>query len=123
MKNFLLSLLFFCFSLAGFGQDVSIQLQPFTLEIPNVQTLTVRPLGALIKQYNVDSTQVTYLQPIYYELRRDDGRTVEAKNLEIPEQFADLLVKYQKGTLTASERQIINAYLQGFNSQMILKQE
>jgi hypothetical protein len=122
MKKLLTILFLFAAILAVKAQDVSIDLQPFTLEIPEVKTLTVRPLGALQKRYNNDSTQVYYLQSIYYELRRDDGRTVEAKNLEIPEQFSDLLIKYQKGILNQEERQIINAYLQGFNERMILKE-
>jgi len=122
MKKLITIIFLFAAMFAVKAQDVNIDLQPFTLEIPEVKTLTVRPLGALIKRYNQDSTQVEYWQGIYYELRRDDGTTVEAKNLEIPEQFSDLLIKYQKGILSESDRQNINIYLGSFNSLMKLKE-
>ena len=106
------------------AQDVTIALEPFVLEIPDVQSLKVRPLGALVPRVNPqDSTQTDYFLPVYYELIRADGRAVETRNAEIPEQFADLLVKYQKGQLSAGERLVVNAYLNSFNALMRLKEE
>lgn len=119
MKKTILFLFFCILSLAASAQDVRIELTPFTLEVPKVVALVVRPMGSLVeKRDTTDSTKFVYSQNIYYELIREDGRTAETGNVEIPEQFADLLRKYKKRGATLTDMQIINAYLAGFNARM-----
>jgi hypothetical protein len=109
----LFSILFLFISLAAIGQDVTIPLREFTLQIPTVNALVLRPIGAPFVAPNpADTTQKMLFQSIYYELRKADGKTVETGNKQIPTDLYLLVNKYITGTITAPEVAGINQFFQ-----------
>lgn len=128
MKNFLsLSVLFILLSVQCFAQDgVVIPLQEFTLQVPTVNKLVVKPLGAPKMAYLVKADSVTaeglhlkangdtintqLTQDVYYQLLRADGRSVEQGNKALPMQMYNLVYRYVEGNVTPSDVSTINYF-------------
>lgn len=108
----LISILFLFISITSFAQDAEINLQEFVLEVPTVNKLTLRPVGAKMMDYlPTDSTQKQLVQKVYYQLKRKDGRTVEYGNWVLPSALYDLTNKYIQKNVTTADVTFINQFL------------
>jgi hypothetical protein len=96
------------------AQDgVQIPLQEFTLQIPTVNKLVVKPLGAPRMDYiGSDTVSKALVQDVYYQLLRADGRSVEQGNKTIPMQMYNIIYRYVQGNVTASDVTTINYFFQ-----------
>lgn len=108
----LISILFLFISITSFAQDAEINLQEFVLEVPTVNKLTLRPVGAKSMDYILPGTiNKQLVQKVYYQLKRADGRTVENGNWTLPAAVYDLTNKYIQKNVTASDVNYINQFL------------
>lgn len=108
----LISLLFLLVSFSSFAQDAVINLQEFVLEVPTVNKLTLRPVGAKSMEFILpDTINKQLVQKVYYQLKRKDGRTVEEGNWTLPSAVYDLTNKYIQKNVTASDVSFINQFL------------
>lgn len=113
-KLFLLTALVVSFVVPSIAQDIRVPLVPFTMQVPTVNELTIRPVAAPRFGYiEPDTTTLVFGQDIYYQLKRSDGRTVEDKNKFIPIRLYDLALKYVTKIVSTAELAEINAYLAG----------
>jgi hypothetical protein len=103
----------FCFAAANAQDGVQIPLQEFTLQIPTVNKLVVKPLGAPRMDYiGSDTVSKALVQDVYYQLLRADGRSVEHGNKTIPMQMYNIIYRYVQGNVTASDVTTINYFFQ-----------
>lgn len=105
---------------------VAIPIQEYTLQIPTVNKLVIRPIGAPQMDYlqkadsitvddihltvDGDTLQKVLCQPIYYELKRADGRTVETGNKSLPVSIYNLVYNYVDKTITQEKVNAINQF-------------
>ncbi|MPR31953.1 hypothetical protein [Salmonirosea aquatica] len=113
----LFSILLLFLSLAATGQDVTIPLEEFTLEIPRVNALVVRPIGAPYLAPNpADTVQKIMVQNVYYELRSAVlTRAAEEGNKTLPNSKYQLVNKYIDRSVTPSDTAEINAFFRYVN--------
>lgn len=96
----------------AFSQDAEIKLQEFTLQIPTVNKLVIRPVGAPVRHVFEPDTVPVLAQNVYYELRRADGRSVEIGNKVIPIQMYNIVYRYVQGNVTPSDISTLNYFFQ-----------
>lgn len=109
---------------------LEIEINPFTLELPNVNKLGIKLLDNpyLDKEGNL-------VQLIYQTLSRevDNGEKdeegnvilqkviVEEKNREVPAGLTGLINKFIDGTITTEEKAFITQFVQTFNDKIVIK--
>lgn len=111
LKSLFLAVLLAFISLQSFAQDAEITLQEFVLQVPTVNKLAIRPIGAPKMAFLTDTLHTELVQDVYYQLKRADGRTVEDGNKTIPIAMWNLALKYITKNPTTQEVAYINAYL------------
>lgn len=109
---------------------IKFDLNPFTIPLTNVHTLTVNLMGGPFERRTVDTEgveSISYLQTIMYQLIRttEEGnvRIAEQGEKEVPAEIAVLLLGQLTGTLTPEQKVMIQTFLQTFNSDITLKYE
>lgn len=114
MKTLKILLLFALTALItpAFSQDAEIKLQEFTLQIPTVNKLVIRPVGAPVRHVFEPDTVPQLAQTVYYELRRADGRSVEIGNKVIPIAMYNIVYRYVQGNVTPSDISTLNYFFQ-----------
>lgn len=86
---------------------IEISLQEFTLKIPTVNKLKVKPIDSIRLDPNYG-----LVQDIYYTLNRADGRAVEEGNKSVPKGIWDLVEKYVLGTIVESDIVTLNEFFE-----------
>ena len=108
---------------------LQIEIEKFTLELPNVNKLGIKLLDN--PYLNKDGQLV---QMIYQTLSRDieigidennepilQTVVVEEKNREVPAELTGLINKFITGTISSEEKAFVTQFVQQFNNKIIIK--
>lgn len=98
--------------------EVVLNINSFTLKFEGVDKLLLRQISTLRKH-----ELYGYGYDFYIELRRSgnyENTTPEKKNVFVPKDYADLLIKFQEGDISEGEIDIVNQFIANLNNEIVI---